>query len=718
MGELFLNIVNMSISASWIVLAVLLLRLLLKRAPKWITVLLWGVVAIRLICPFSIESVMSLIPSAETVNPALLISEAEINTGFEAVDNVVNPVINEAVTTIGTEKTVSTFKLLTLIFSKVWLIGIAILLIYTFISYRRVRRKVYTAVLLRDNIYQSDAVVSPFVLGVIKPKIYIPFNMGKQDEELVIAHEQAHIKRRDHLWKPLGFIILTLHWFNPLMWLGYVLLCRDIEIACDEKVVKELTNKQRADYSQALLTCSVNRRMIAACPLAFGEVSVKKRVKSVLSYKKPAFWLIIIGVIAIAITSACFLTNKKTDNDNPKLTANNGYTAYKKYYKGVEEYTEFYELSGISQEFIENFGTSIFGFSRSDIDDFFLRYDEQLPLGEAFQVKLKMKYANKTDFTLEKERIIPLSFECGYLFGADEYEIYATRLDCESYYEYALIDDKNLEIHYIYLQPYLPLEEIEIDSIFIPYQYEDLTVTKESIKTLDNETIIMWENVYKYKSENDVAEISLPTHTKRGQFQYSMFSSHVAYGTYEDDGEYIYLYADTEGLLSDLYTFKKDGNNLIFVADESKKLPSYRYSDDPNVKEEVCVPDGAVFEKVPPTLSHSVDYITFDIDKDGKNELCVLNYGPTSGLSTYKITVYEDSKAEYFNIFNLNGSSFVFKIVNDELKLNGVSGYDEGIKPVCYDIDITDGNTVLSNENETVSYWGEQGLNSNFAPKG
>ncbi len=315
MTELFLKIVNMSISASWIVLAVLLLRILLKKAPKRITVLLWGVVAIRLICPFSIESIMSLIPSAETVNPSVLISGAEINTGFETVDNVVNPVISEAITTIGAEKAVNTFKLLILIFSKVWLIGIAILLVYTFISYWRISRKVRTAVLLRDNVYQSEVVTSPFVLGVIKPKIYIPFNMGK-DEELVIAHEQAHINRKDHWWKPLGFLILTLHWFNPLMWLGYVFLCRDIEIACDEKVVGHLDDEQRADYSQALLSCSVKRRMISACPLAFGEVGVKERVKSILNYTKPAFWIMLVALVLCVITAVCFLTDPKDDSEH------------------------------------------------------------------------------------------------------------------------------------------------------------------------------------------------------------------------------------------------------------------------------------------------------------------------------------------------------------------------------------------------------------------
>ncbi len=314
MSEVFLKIVNMSISASWIVLAVLLLRLLLKKAPKWISVILWGIVAIRLICPFSIESVMSLIPSAETISPEIMMeANPSINTGIPIINNTINPIINNSFTPTP-EASANPLQIWIPILSFVWITGIAILLAYTFISYWRVRRKVHTAVLLRDNVYQSEAVVSPFVLGVIKPKIYIPFNMGKQDEELVIAHEQAHIKRKDQWWKPLGFLILTLHWFNPLMWLGYVLLCRDIEIACDEKVVKELTNEQRADYSQALLTCSVNRRMIAACPLAFGEVGVKNRVKSVLNYKKPAFWIIVVSVIALIVTSVCLLTNPKTND--------------------------------------------------------------------------------------------------------------------------------------------------------------------------------------------------------------------------------------------------------------------------------------------------------------------------------------------------------------------------------------------------------------------
>lgn len=315
MSELFLKVFNMSISASWIVLAVLLLRFLLKKAPKWTVVLLWGVVAIRLICPFSLESVMSLIPSAETISPQALVEEPVINTGVSFLNNALNPVIYDTAVSVAPEKSINILQLFVLVFSKIWVIGMAVMLLYTAISYFRLKRKVGTAVLLRDNVFQSENVISPFVLGIVKPKIYLPFEMSEGAVEYVIAHENAHIRRRDYLWKPLGFLILTLHWFNPLMWLGYVLLCRDIELACDEKVIKEMDIEQKADYSQALLACSVNRRLIAACPLAFGEVGVKERVKSVLHYKKPAFWIVLAAILACAATALCFLTNPKTTLD-------------------------------------------------------------------------------------------------------------------------------------------------------------------------------------------------------------------------------------------------------------------------------------------------------------------------------------------------------------------------------------------------------------------
>jgi len=314
MNELFLKIINMSISASWLVLAVLILRFVLKKAPKWINVLLWGIVAIRLICPFSFESTLSLIPSAETIPLNIgMDTTPTINSGISAINNAVNPIISHSNTPMA-GASVNLLQITIGIYEYIWIFGMIALALYTAISYWRLRRKVDTAVRYKDNIFQSENVSFPFVLGIIKPRIYLPFKMNGQYLEYVVAHEQAHICRKDHWWKPLGFLLLMIHWFNPLMWLAYVLLCRDIELACDEKVIKELGNEQRGDYTQALVVCSVNRRMIAACPLAFGEVSVKERVKSVMNYKKPAFWVIIISVIVCVGVAVCFLTNPKQDS--------------------------------------------------------------------------------------------------------------------------------------------------------------------------------------------------------------------------------------------------------------------------------------------------------------------------------------------------------------------------------------------------------------------
>ena len=314
MNELFLKIINMSISASWLVLAVLILRFVLKKAPKWINVLLWGIVAIRLICPFSFESTLSLIPSAETIPLNIgMDTTPTINSGISAINNAVNPIISQSNTPMA-GASVNLLQITIGIYEYIWIFGMIALALYTAISYWRLHRKVDTAVRYKDNIFQSENVSFPFVLGIIKPRIYLPFKMNGQYLEHVVAHEQAHICRKDHWWKPLGFLLLMIHWFNPLMWLAYVLLCRDIELACDEKVIKELGNEQRGDYTQALVACSVNRRMIAACPLTFGEVGIKERVKSVMNYKKPALWVIIIAVIVCVGVAVCFLTNPKQDS--------------------------------------------------------------------------------------------------------------------------------------------------------------------------------------------------------------------------------------------------------------------------------------------------------------------------------------------------------------------------------------------------------------------
>ena len=320
MTGIFLQIINMSITASYGILAVMLLRLIINKAPKWITVALWGVASLRLIFPFSIESVLSLIPNAMPVSPSIMTDKTpEINTGIPPINNTLIPVIGEYLTPNHGDSA-NPLQVWIPILTMIWLVGIATLLLYTIVSYLKISRRVETAVLYEDNIYRSEKISSPFVFGIIKPRIYLPFDMNEKDISHVLAHERAHISRMDHIWKLLGYLLITVYWFNPLVWFGYILLCRDIELACDEKVIKEMGEDERADYSEALLACSINGSMISACPLAFGELSVKDRVKRVLNYKKPAVWLIAVAVIACVSVAVCFLTNPKIiKGDDPDI---------------------------------------------------------------------------------------------------------------------------------------------------------------------------------------------------------------------------------------------------------------------------------------------------------------------------------------------------------------------------------------------------------------
>ena len=313
MDDVFLKLVNLSISASWLILAVLVLRFVLKKAPKWVMPLLWGVVALRLVCLFSIESALSLIPSAETI-PSEIVTETREPVLYEqaTLDIVTNPTLPSAAEVpvgVSRQQAQVDFN----IYSVLWLAGMAALLVHALVSAGKLKRKLATAILLRDNIYESEFVDSPFVFGVVKPNIYLPMHMDEGTAAYVIAHERAHLARRDHWWKVLGYLVLALHWFNPLVWVAYILFCRDIELACDEKVVKGLDGAARADYSQALLSCAAPKRAVAACPLAFGEGNIKTRVKSALHYKKPAFWVAAAAVLAVVIVAVCFLTNPRSE---------------------------------------------------------------------------------------------------------------------------------------------------------------------------------------------------------------------------------------------------------------------------------------------------------------------------------------------------------------------------------------------------------------------
>ena len=316
MSGIFLKLLNLSISASWLVLVVLALRLVLKRAPKWVDVLLWGMVALRLMLPFSIESALSLIPSAETLSPEVVQFDPAptITSGVELIDNAVNPSLSESFAAAPLAS-VNPLYVWTYLAGWVWLIGLAAMLLYALVSYLRLRRRVSASIPLRESIYVCDEVPSPFILGIVRPRIYLPSALDEAQRGSVLSHERAHLARHDHWWKPLGFALLAVYWFNPLLWLAYTLLCRDIELACDERVLRGMDAGQVKDYSSALLACSVPRRMLAACPLAFGEVGVGARVKNALRYKKPAFWVVAASVAVCVVVAVCFLTNPRTDTD-------------------------------------------------------------------------------------------------------------------------------------------------------------------------------------------------------------------------------------------------------------------------------------------------------------------------------------------------------------------------------------------------------------------
>lgn len=314
MGEIFLKLLNMSITASWLIVAVLGIRLLFRKIPKWVTCLLWGVVAIRLIFPFSIESEFSLQPSAEPIKSSTIVEGdvvpfvPSIDSNLGIVENTGNPVLAETFAYQETES-VAPLQVFTGIAGSVWLCGMVVLLLFATVSMIKLRLCVREAVLYKENIYICDAVKSPFILGVIKPRIYLSSALNEEEMDYIIAHEKAHLRRKDNLWKPFGYLLLCIYWFNLLCWIAYIMLCKDIELTCDEKVIKDMSFGDKKEYSRVLLSCASQRRLVLVCPLAFGEVGVKERVKSVLNYKRPAFWVTMIAVVVCVIVAICFLTN-------------------------------------------------------------------------------------------------------------------------------------------------------------------------------------------------------------------------------------------------------------------------------------------------------------------------------------------------------------------------------------------------------------------------
>lgn len=350
MSRIFSGVLQMSIAAAWMIPVVMVLRLLLKRAPKWVNLVLWGLVGLRLVCPFVPESRFSLMPKLPILsgylygnmigNPAGNAFRADtLQNGTNFSNNISQAALDGSMGAAGsgmggafgiTGSGIGAFgagvwripERLLSAFSILWLAGVILFTGYAVYSYARVRRQVAEAMWLRENLWICDEVKSPFILGLRKPKIYLSSSMDEVLYPYVIAHEQAHLKRGDQWWKPLGFLILAIHWFQPFVWVAYLLFCNDLELACDESAVKKLNPQERKDYSYALLSCSMQRRLVTVCPLAFGEVGVKKRVKEILNYKKPTFWVVLAAVAVCVIVAVCFLTNPKQGTTTTILLTN------------------------------------------------------------------------------------------------------------------------------------------------------------------------------------------------------------------------------------------------------------------------------------------------------------------------------------------------------------------------------------------------------------
>jgi len=318
MENVFLTLLNRSITAGWLILAIILLRLLLRKSPRWISCLLWAFAAFRLVCPFSLESIFSMIPSRKTISHEAVLSPApSIDSGVRIVDNMVNPVLRTSFAP-KPETPVSPLQFWLTAAGIVWAAGAALMLLYALAGYIRLYRRVRTAVRLEGFVYVSEFIDTPFLFGVLRPRIYLPFRMPEEMRAPVIAHEQAHLKRLDPIWKLCGYILLAVYWFHPLCWAAYVLFCRDVELACDEKVIRGYDSHQKKAYSEALLACSTGRHPLAAYPLAFGEAGVKKRIRSVLNYKKPAFWAVTAAVAACGAAAVCFLTDPVEPDKSPE----------------------------------------------------------------------------------------------------------------------------------------------------------------------------------------------------------------------------------------------------------------------------------------------------------------------------------------------------------------------------------------------------------------
>lgn len=609
MEELFLTVVNLSLTAGWLVLAVLALRLLLRKAPRWSFCLLWGLVALRLMFPFSLESSFSLIPSAQPL-PREILSTAtpQIQSGIPAVNSAVNPILQEALAPAA-GASVNPTQVWSFLLSRIWLAGMAGLLLYALVSTLLLKRRLATATLLEDNIRQSEQVGSPFVLGLFRPVIYLPYHIAEEDLTYVLAHERTHIRRLDHWWKLLDYVLLSIYWFNPLMWVAYVLFCRDLEGACDEKAIRTLDQQARKGYSTALLNCSIHRRPAAPCPLAFGEAGVKSRVKAVMHYKKPAFWIVVIALIACIIAALCFLTSPKEPSVYDVLTQDG------------------YEVLG--QEQVE---LTLTVPKSALTDDCYTSEGHTFADGQVvvWQDDATTIYLHNVMPSNESDELLYMTFDCSYHFS--NYGSFVTPMQATEDSSVSpqillrsklLRDDTTAYPDALSLRGYSPDAKFTFyvskeacmaaqDTLMIDVICNQVQYTKEGYETSGGQ--FSPAGLYLYEGDGFGGDFTI-TLREDGSFTYyeGALSSYIGDGKWSVSGNILTLEDETG--VPKVNRFRMEGNDLIFQA---KGSTNFIY---------VKVADGAVFSKncqipVPAaTATKWFDYTAAPSEMDWEGEL-------------------------------------------------------------------------------------------------
>lgn len=506
MGVIFLKLLNMSITASWLILAVLGIRFLFRRIPKWIICLLWGVVAVRLIFPFSIESAFSLLPSAEPIRTSTMVEGERmsyvpyVDSHIGVVEDTVNPLLAETFAYQETES-VAPLQIATGIAGSVWLCGMVVLLIFALVSMTKLRLCVRESVRYRENIYICDAVKSPFILGIIRPRIFLSSSLSEEEIEYIIAHESAHLKRKDHLWKPFGYLLLCIYWFNPLCWVAYMMLCRDIELACDEKVIRDMSFADKKEYSRVLLSCATQRRLVMVCPLAFGEVGVKDRVKSVLNYKKPSFWIVLISMVACVAVAVCFLTEPKSDFSIADYKA----ISYREYQKLTGYDAEFYHALYYIGKLPKTELSIVFeGAYDEDVAGAVLPEDAK---AIRLQGKLSELFGNNTNQLSESELLKTISENYGKVRSIDYREGAATAYYVGDHYAHIAVaadtDDNRNTVFEIAVENQTENEKMfsGSSSFWLIWEEEESVEQNENVEDAKDENGYIWLSDTVFKSE-------------------------------------------------------------------------------------------------------------------------------------------------------------------------------------------------------------------------